>query len=62
MHCCINVKRIFAAIALAYCIEKLGCGRTTIIAALLTAISFLISVFLNSIILLYITLGTFGGE
>ena len=56
------MKRIFAAIALAYCIEKLGCGRTTIIAALLAAISFLISVFLNSIILLYITLGTFGGE
>ena len=56
------MKRIFAAIALAYCIKKLGCGRTTIIAALLAAISFLISVFLNSIILLYITLGAFGGE
>ena len=52
----------FTALPVAYFIEIYGCGSVTVLASMVAAVSLFVSFFLNSLILLYISLGAATGR
>ena len=56
-----HVYFVTTALAWAYLIEVYGCGRIAVLASIVATLSLFISFFLDSLMLLYITLGAFTG-